>query len=107
MDVQIAEQPPESQMLVLRQMLVTKEDHQVFGQRPVQFVDLPVAERCARSTPSTSAPMIGVSLSTVIVRRARVICRIFDPGSSRRRHELDSVFLLVVAEARRKSVDML
>ncbi len=45
MDVQIAEQPAERQVLVLAQMLVAEEDHQILGERAVELVDLPVAER--------------------------------------------------------------
>ena len=48
MDVQLAEQPAEGQMLLRRDVLVAEEDDEVFGQRPVDFVELPVGERLAR-----------------------------------------------------------
>ena len=68
MDVQLAEQPAEGEMLLRRDVLVAEEDDEVFGQRPVDFVELrgSRADR-ARFTPLISAPMIGVSLSTPMV----------------------------------------
>ena len=47
MDVQLAEQPAEGQVLVGRDVLVAEEDDAVLGQRPVQLVVLAVAERLA------------------------------------------------------------
>ena len=40
MDVQLAEVAAERQMLLLRQMLVAEEDHEVLGQRAMDFVHL-------------------------------------------------------------------
>ena len=45
MDRQLAEQPPECLVLIVRQVLVAEEDHQVFHQRVVHFLELLVAER--------------------------------------------------------------
>jgi hypothetical protein len=45
MDMEVAEPPAEGQVLVFAQMLVAKEDHQILGERTVQLVDLPIAER--------------------------------------------------------------
>jgi energy-converting hydrogenase Eha subunit G len=44
MDVQLAELAAEGQVLILRQMLVAEEDHQVLGQRAVDLVHLAVAD---------------------------------------------------------------
>ena len=69
-DVQFAELAAEIEVLLRREMLVAEEDHQVFGQRAMDLVHLPVADGVRRSTSPISAPMIGVNLSTVIDRRA-------------------------------------
>ncbi len=45
MDVQLAEQPAESQMLLRRDVLVAEEDDDVLGQRPVDLVHRPVGQR--------------------------------------------------------------
>ena len=47
MGVQVAEQPAERQVLVLRDVLVAEEDHQVLGQRAVDLVLLAIGERLA------------------------------------------------------------
>jgi len=47
MNVQLAEQPAEGEMLLRRDVLVAEEDDEVFRQRAVDFVELPVGERCA------------------------------------------------------------
>ncbi len=38
-------QPPESEVLVLGQMLVAEKDHQILGQRAMDLVESPIAER--------------------------------------------------------------
>jgi len=48
---QIAEETPERLVLVMRQMLVAKEDHQVFHQRIVDFLELLIAERSRQVDP--------------------------------------------------------
>src|SRR3954453_3661252 len=48
MDVQFAELAPEGEMLLRRDVLVAKEDHQVFGQRPMDLVHLAVWARIVR-----------------------------------------------------------
>jgi hypothetical protein len=45
MDVEIAKETAEGQVLVLAQVLVAEEDHRVFGERTMDFVDRAVAER--------------------------------------------------------------
>jgi hypothetical protein len=45
MDMEIAEQAAKGQMLIFAQMLVAKKDHQILGERPVQLVEPPIAER--------------------------------------------------------------
>ena len=72
MDVQLAELAAEGEMLLRRDVLVAEEDHEVFGERTMDFVHLAVGARVIRdelaeSTPEISAPMIGVSFSTVMV----------------------------------------
>jgi hypothetical protein len=48
MDVQLAELAAESQMLVRADVLIAEEDHEVFGERPVDFVHLSVGARVIR-----------------------------------------------------------
>ena len=71
MDVQFAELAPEGEMLLRRDVLVAKEDHEIFGQRAVDLVHGAVGAivetSLPRSTPEISAPMIGVSFSTPMV----------------------------------------
>src|SRR5689334_5873129 len=45
MKVQIAEQSSEREVLVLGQMLVAEEDHQILGERAVDLVERAIAER--------------------------------------------------------------
>ena len=45
MDVQLAEQPAEAEMLGRREVLVAEEDDQVLRQRAVQLVHRPVGQR--------------------------------------------------------------
>src|SRR5262249_35821706 len=42
---QFAKEATESEVLVLCQMLVTEEDHEVLGQRAVDFIERAIAER--------------------------------------------------------------
>ena len=49
---EIAEPPAEILVLVVRQMLVAKKDHQVFHQRVVHFLELLVAERARQVDPA-------------------------------------------------------
>ena len=67
MDVQVAEQAAERHVLLGRDLLVAEEDDAVLRQRAVDLVLLAVGQAAARSMPPISAPMIGVSLSTVMV----------------------------------------
>src|SRR5215510_12326297 len=45
MHVQLAEFPAEGEMLLRRDVLVAEEDHEVFGERAMDLVDLPVGPR--------------------------------------------------------------
>ncbi len=68
MDVQVAEQPAEGQVLVGRDMLVAEEDDA--SSRPARDASSScwrLDSGWLRSMPPISAPMIGVSLSTVMV----------------------------------------
>ncbi len=47
MDVQIAEFAAEGEMLVGADVLVAEEDHEIFGERAVDLVHLPVGARIA------------------------------------------------------------
>ena len=72
MDVQFAEFSAEGEMLFRGDVLVAEKDHEMFGQRAVDLVDLAVGARSPEtsspiSTPDISAPMIGVSFSTPMV----------------------------------------
>ena len=49
---EIAELPPEILVLIVGQMLVAEEDHQVFHQRVVHFLELLVAERPRQVDPA-------------------------------------------------------
>ena len=53
---QFAEQPAERLVLVVRQVLVAEEDHQVFHQRVVHFLELLVAERARQIDPGNLGP---------------------------------------------------
>ena len=66
-DVQLAKAAPELEVRFLTDAPIAEEDQQVFGQRPMDFVGRQFAQGLERSTPPISAPMIGVSLSTLIV----------------------------------------
>src|SRR5713226_4422930 len=48
MDMQIAELPPEGEMLLWGDMLIAKEDHEIFGERAVDLVHGPVRERACQ-----------------------------------------------------------
>ena len=47
MDVQVAEFSAEGEMLLRRDVLVTEEDHQIFGERTMDLVHLAVGRRFA------------------------------------------------------------
>src|SRR5215831_13703978 len=51
-EVQIAEQPAESEVLVLGQMLVAEENHQILGKRAMDLVEGAVAERLREIDPA-------------------------------------------------------
>ena len=68
MQVEVAEQAAEGQMLRRRKRLVAEEDDEVLGERAVDLVELPFGQRLARDRcRAISAPITGVSLSTVTV----------------------------------------
>ena len=48
MNVQVAEPAAEGQMLVRRDVLVAEEDHEVFGERAMDFVHRPVRQRACQ-----------------------------------------------------------
>ena len=52
MDVQLAEFAAEGEMLIRRDGLVAEEDHEMFGQRTVDLVDLAVGARVIRDQPA-------------------------------------------------------
>jgi hypothetical protein len=54
--IQGAEVTPERQMLFLRQVLVAEEDHAVFGQRPVDFIQLMIGQRRRQIHPADLRP---------------------------------------------------
>jgi hypothetical protein len=47
MNVQIAEFSAEGEMLLRRYVLVAEEDHEIFGERAMDLVHLPVGRRIA------------------------------------------------------------
>ena len=53
-EVQLAELAAEIEVLLLRQVLVAEEDHQVLGERAVDLVHLRLPIGCDRSTPPIS-----------------------------------------------------
>jgi len=67
MDVQVAEQPAERQVLVGRDVLVAEEDDAVLGQRTMDLVVLAVRQRLAEVEAGDLRADNGVSLSTVMV----------------------------------------
>ena len=87
-DVQIAEQAPEGEMLVLAQMLVAEKDHRVFGERAMDLVDRLVAERARQ----VDAAHFGADdrrqfVDSDRVKRGRLVARMLVAGAVSLAHQ--------------------
>jgi hypothetical protein len=111
MEVEIAKEATKGQVLVLGQVLVAEEDHRVFGERAVDFVERAVAERLRQVyTTDLAADDRCQLVDGYCVVRPGIFADILDArtvASAQQAHLVPPILGLLAEHAAKDRIDML